>query len=188
MKSLTILKAVVLATLIFSACQPTKKQEDSSEIAKDQNEEIFEDGDDEKDAEFIVNAVAANLAEINLAQLAQNKSTDMEVKQLATMLETDHTKVLHSLTGYANSKGISVPTTENNEAMKDKDNLVQMSGKEFDMKWCAQLQKNHKKSIRKFESRMSKTEDVALKDLLSSTLPGLKSHLEMLQQHEERMK
>ncbi len=188
MKSLTILKTVVLSTLIFSACQPNTKQEDSSETAKAQNDEIFEDRDDEKDAEFIVNAVAANLAEINLAQLAQNKSTDMEVKKMATMLETDHTKVLHSLTGYANSKGISVPTTETDEAMKDKNDLAQMSGKDFDIKWCEQLQENHKKSIRKFESRMNKTEDVALKDLLSSTLPGLKSHLEMLQQHEERMK
>ncbi len=81
MKSLTILKAVVLATLVFSACQPTKKQEDSSEVAKDQNDEIFDDRDDEKDADFIVNAVAANLAEINLAQLAQSKSTDVDVKK-----------------------------------------------------------------------------------------------------------
>ena len=188
MKPLTILKAAVLAALIFSACQPNKKQEDSSETAKEQNDEIFEDRDDEKDADFIVNAVAANLAEINLAQLALSKSTNMEVKTIATMLETDHTKVLHSLTGYANSKGISVPTTETNAAMKDKNDLAQMNGKDFDMKWCEQLQKNHKKSIRKFESRMNKTEDKVLKDLLSSTLPGLKGHLEMLQQHEESMK
>jgi putative membrane protein len=187
MKSLTILKSVVLATLIFSACQPAKKQEDSSETAKAQNDEIFDDRDDEKDADFIVNAVAANLAEINLAQLALNKSTDMEVKKMATMLETDHTKVLRSLTGYANSNGISVPTTETDEAMKDKNDLAEMNGKDFDLKWCKQLQKNHKNSIRKFESRVNKTEDVVLKELLSSTLPGLKGHLEMLQQHEERI-
>ncbi len=104
------------------------------------------------------------------------------------MLETDHTKVLHSLTGYANLKGISVPTIETNEALKDKNDLAQLSGKDFDMKWCEQIQKNHKKSIRKFELRMNKTGEVVLKELIFSTLPGLKGHLEMLQQHEERMK
>ncbi len=188
MKSIAIFKTVVVATLILSACQPSKKQEDSSEIAKEQNDEVFEDRDDEKDADFIVNSVAANLAEINLAQLALGKSTDSEVKNMATMLETDHTKVLHSLTGYANAKGISVPTIETEDATKDRKELSEKSEKDFNEEWCEKLQANHKKSIRRFESRMNKTEDQVLKDLISSTLPGLKSHLEMLQKHEEKMK
>jgi putative membrane protein len=188
MKLLNILKINVLVIVLFAACQPAKKEEDSSEIAKKQNEAVFNNRDDEKDADFIVNAVAANIAEINLAQLALSKSADSEVQKIATMLEADHTKVLQSLNGYAATKGISIPTTETPEATKERNDLAEKSGKDFDKKWCNKVQDNHNNSIRKVESRMKKTEDVALQDLLSRTLPDLIEHLEMLKVHEDHMK
>ncbi|MBK5279606.1 MAG: DUF4142 domain-containing protein, partial [Bacteroidia bacterium] len=120
MKVIHILKTFVLATVILTSCQPNQKEENSSEIAKEHNDTVFNDKDDEKDADFIVNAVAANLSEINLAQLALTKSTDSEVKKIAGMLEADHTKVLNNLTGYAATNGISTPTTETPEATKDR--------------------------------------------------------------------
>jgi putative membrane protein len=66
--------------------------------------------------------------------------------------------------------------------------LSEKSGKDFNEEWFEKLEANHKKSIRRFESRMNKTEDKALKDLISSTLPNLKSHLAMLQKHQEKVK
>lgn len=100
MKPIHILKTFALATVILTSCQPTK-EDDSSEIAKEHNEAVLTDRADEKDADFIVNAVAANLSEINLAQLALSKSDNNELKEIAGMLEEDHTKVLNSLKGYA---------------------------------------------------------------------------------------
>ncbi|MEO7990898.1 MAG: DUF4142 domain-containing protein [Chryseolinea sp.] len=188
MKSLTILKAVTLAMLFFVACQPRKKQEDSTEIAKERNDEIFEDKEDENDADFIVNAIAANFAEINLAKLASNKSNDVLVTNLAKMLETDHTKVLHDLQVYASKKGIAEPTSETNDAVEALKDLTQEDAKDFDRKWCDKLKDNHKKSIRKFESRMNKTEDIELRNLISSTLPNLKNHLEMIEKEYDRLK
>jgi len=135
-----------------------------------------------------VNAISANQAEINLAQLALNKSTDGEVKKIATMLEADHAKVLQSLQGYAAVKGISTPTSETEDATKDRNDLAEEDGNDFDKKWCEKLEVSHNKSIRKFESRMNKTEDIALKDLIANALPSLKSHLEMLEQHHENLK
>jgi putative membrane protein len=187
MKSIKFL-ALALSALVFAACQPGKNQEESAEIAKEQNDDVFEDRDDEKDADFVVNAISASIAEINLAQLALNKSTDSEVKKIATMLEADHTKVLQSLQGYAATKGISTPTSQTEDAAKDTNDLAEENGNDFDEKWCEKLAANHNQSIRKFESRMNKTEDVALKDLIANTLPNLKSHLQMLEQHNENSK
>lgn len=177
-----------LAMLLFTACQPGKKVEDSSEIAKEHNDEVIDDKDEEKDADFVVNAVAASIAEINLAQLASSKSADNGVKKIAAMLETDHTTVLHSLQGYAATNGISVPSTETNEAKEERNDLAEKAGKDFDKEWCDKVQSSHKKNIRKFESRIDKTEDAGLKNLLSTNLSGLKNHLAMLEQHEEIIK
>lgn len=188
MKSLTILKILTLVTFFIVACQPNKKQEDSTEIAKEQNEEVFDDKDDENDADFVVNSIASNFAEIKLAQLAVTKSTDAMVTNAAKMLETDHTKVLQDLQTYAAAKGIAAPTAETDEAMKDINDLSQEDPKDFDKKWCDKLEGIHKKNIRKFESRMDKTEDVELKNLISATLPGLRSHLDMLNKEHDRLK
>ena len=189
MKSLTILKTFVLASFIFlAACQPNKKQEDSTEIAKEQNDEVFDDRDDEKDADFVVNTVAASYAEIKLAQLAIKRSNDSEVKKMASMLEADHKKMLKELQAYAGKKGISLPGKETDEAQKDINKLAEKDSKDFDEDWCDMLEDSHQKTINKFESRIDKTEDAELKNWISKTLPGLRNHHEMLKKHEDRVK
>src|SRR5688572_23810404 len=97
MKSITFktLTAMMLVVL-FMACG-SKKQEDSAEIAQEANEEALEDRDDEKDADFIVDAIAANYCEVRLAQLAQTRSSDARIKETAKMLETDHNKIINEL-------------------------------------------------------------------------------------------
>lgn len=191
MKPINILKtgAAIMAIALFTACQPAKNQNDDTvEVAKDQNDEALDNRDEEKDADFIVNAVAANLAEIKLAQLALTKSTDVGVKKMAAMLEIDHTKVLKELQGYATKKGISIPVAETNDATEDRNDLAEKDGKEFNEKWCSLLKDKHEKTINMFEKRIDKTEDMELKDWVATTLPGLKKHLEMLEEHEDRTK
>jgi len=188
MKTLTILKLLTLVMFVIVACQPKQENKDSAEMAKEANEEAFDDKDDENDADFVVNAVASNFAEIKLAQLALNKSSDVQVTNAAKMLETDHTKVLQDLQTYATAKGITVPTAETNEATEERNDLAQVDPKDFDKKWCDKLESSHKKSIRKFESRMNKTEDVELRSLISATLPGLRNHLEMITKEHDRLK
>jgi putative membrane protein len=184
--NLTTITAV-LFIVCMAACQPSKKQDDSTEIAKEVNDSTFSDRDDEKDADFIVNTVAGNYAEIKLAQLALNRSSDVKVKEMATKLEADHTKILNELKAYANKHGITVPMEETDDAMKDISSLSEKDAKDFDEKWCEILEDKHEETINKFESRIDKTEDVELKNWISSTLPGLKGHLDMIKQHEESL-
>ncbi len=188
MKSLTILRAITLAMLFFAACQPGQKKEDSTEIAKERNDETFDDKEDENDADFIVNAIASNFAEINLAKLASKKSNDVLVTNLAKALETDHKKVLNDLQVYASKMGIAEPIEETKQAMEELKALVQEDSKDFDRKWCDKLRGNHKQSIRKFEARMNKTKDIELRNLISATLPNLKNHLEMIEKEYDRLK
>jgi len=175
--------AVVLLVAV-SACEP--KKQDSTEIAEEQNDAVLDDRDDEKDADFIVNAIASNYAEIKMAQLAKNKSGDDGIKKVASMLENDHTELVKQLQGYAAMKGITVPLEETEDDKKAISNLAEESSPvDFNKKWCSALEDRHSKSIDKFEKRLDKTEDVELKNLITNTLPALRSHLAMIKEHQD---
>lgn len=186
MKSLITLKALLIAGLFTIACEPAKKADDSVEVAKETNDENFEDRDLEKDADFVVNTLAANYAEIELAKLAQQRSVDEDIKAIARQLEADHTAIVQELTSYAERNGIEVPVAESEEHRDKRTKLAEKDADDFDEELCKMLVDNHEKSIDNFEKREDKTEDTELKSWISKTLPTLKSHLNSLKAHEER--
>lgn len=190
MKSITAFGTLAAVSLLIfvSACEPNKQKE-SVEIAKDVNDSVLDDRDEEKDADFIVNVVATNYEEVRLAKLALDRSKDDGVKKIATMLETDHAKIITELKGYATKNGITVPLEETDDAKEEYNDLAsEKEINDFDEKWCDKLADNHEATIDYFEKRLNKTEDVELKNWITSTLPGLKSHLDMLRTNEARLK
>jgi putative membrane protein len=189
MKSIGVIHALVALLVIFStACEP-KKQDDSAEIAKETNDAMIEDRDVEKDADFIVNTISGSYAEIELAKLAQTRSSDSGVKNIASTLKTDHTRLISELKAYADKKGIAVPVAETDEDKGDIRNLAEeKEANKFDEEWCKMLKDRHQKSINKFEARLNKSEDIELKNWVVASLPALRNHLEMLQQNEDRLK
>ena len=54
-------------------------------------------GKKQKDADFVFEVVESNHGEIKLAELANQKSRNAEIKEIATMLLTDHTASLNDL-------------------------------------------------------------------------------------------
>jgi len=166
--------------LLVIACEPNKPKE-SVEIAKDSNDAVLEDRDEEKDADFIVNVMASNYADVKLAQLALDRSANDGVKMTATMLKADHDKSITELKAYAAKNGITVPLEETDDAKKEYRNLAEEKElDDFNEKWCDKLADNHEDAIKYFERRLDKTEDAELKNWITATLPGLRSHLEML--------
>ncbi len=185
-----VLKAFALGLILFATACGTGKKDDAVDQAEDINETRLEDADKDvqKDADFIVEAVAGSKAEIQMAQVALDRSSNAEAKTLANMIVQDHTALLNNLTGYANKNGIAVPTEESADA---KDNIVKLreaDAKDFDKKWCEMLQDKHENSIDKFEKRADKTEDMELANLINNAVPILKTHLSTLEAHEEKMK
>jgi len=190
MKKKSLLDALSIFTLIVSmtACghkQDSLKDPASVEVAKDANDSTFTDKKEEKDADFIVNEVASNYAEIKIAQLANNKSVNKKVKDMAAQLEKNHTDILKGLKAYADKRGVAVPLEEGPSDAKEMKNLEEKSVDKFDMAWTDAMKDRHEKSINNFETRRDRTEDPELKEWITATLPGLKEHLAMLKTHEQ---
>lgn len=162
--------------------------EDSKEQAEEANDEKFDDNDMENDADFVANTVAANYGEIKFAELANQRSANAEVKQIASALIADHTKTLGELKAYAQSKSITVPVEADDEAIRKTERFSDEAGKDFDKKWCREMMDRHEESINKFEKRLDKTEDPELKALINKTLPTLRAHHDKIEACHDKLK
>jgi putative membrane protein len=143
----------------------------------------------EKDQNFVKGVIGANMGEIKMAQLAQQKASNKEVKDLAQMLEKDHSAVLSELKSYASQHNVEAPAEEPQDAKDKYNDFTKKSGKEFDKDWCDLMEKKHKESIEKFEAIGNDADSEAdLRTFANKTLPTLRSHLDHVMQCKNKLK
>jgi putative membrane protein len=132
----------------------------------------------EKDTQFLVKAAQINLEEIQLGQLAQQKSVMMDVKELGQMMEKDHRQSLSDLTALAKKKSIAIPTTPTRNAQEAYKKLVNKTEAAFDKDYCNMMVSGHKDAIAMFEKESKESDDAEIKQFVTETLPHLRMHLE----------
>jgi putative membrane protein len=142
----------------------------------------------EKDAQFLMDVAAANMAEIRLAQLAQQKGNAKEMKDIGKMLETDHSAVLGDLRNFASARSVTLPAEEKPEAKSYYNDVSAKTGKEFDKDMCGHLIEAHKNSIKKFEDAQTDLSDAEIKTWTTNVLPKLRNHLSMLEDAQNKLK
>jgi putative membrane protein len=174
-----------LGVLVFTACQ--NKNRESAEIAKEENHDNFKTREDKQEADFVVEAVAKNYANIRFAQLAMNKSANSDIREVAALIEKDQAEELRRFTGLANKKGIAVPLEETKDARNKLNELANHEKREFNEKWCQNLAKRNEREIQSFESMWEKTHDKDLKELINASLPEMRNHLVKLRSCQEKL-
>lgn len=187
MKQFQNIVIVLMGMLSLVQCESSHKQ-DSHEIAEENNEKNFDTRKEEKEAQFVADAIQSNLAEKKLAELASTKSSNKEIQAIAQEMVSDHTSSNSKLQDLATRKGISFPVEEGEEAKEKVNALANEKQPDFDKKWCDALVDKHEKIIRDFESMKEKSGDPELKEIINATLPELRAHLERLTTLEKNMK
>jgi putative membrane protein len=183
-----LLSGFVLAGALFMAsCQDAP--EDSKKIAEETNEATKDTKASEKDAQFVVDVTASNYAEIELAQAAQEKSTNQEIKDIAAMLESDHKMLISQLKDYASQHSVATPDSATTDAQKEATDLANNNkGADFDKKWCNELLDKHEKTISKLEGASNEVVDPALKTWIADALPKIRAHRDKLMECKNKMK
>jgi putative membrane protein len=132
------------------------------------------------DVSFLKMAASDGLAEVKLGQLAGEKGGSAEVKELGSMMVTDHGKANEELKTLASAKGVEVPADLDKKHQATYDKLAKLSGAEFDKAYAAEMVKGHKKAVGEFE-KAAKSKDAEVKAFADKTLPTLRHHLEKAQ-------
>jgi putative membrane protein len=135
---------------------------------------------DPSSSTFLKDAAQGGLAEIELAQLAETKSSNPQVKSFAQMIVTDHTKANERVSTIASTKKIALPTDVSGGQRAEKAKLDNLSGAAFDTAYAAEMVRDHQQDIKVFE-QAAKSNDPEVQTFASDTLPTLQHHLQEAQ-------
>lgn len=185
MKKTSFFKETLLLTafvttiflLLFASCSNRQKTEITNDDAREHNEARFDNNNQEKDAQFIVEAAEINLKQIQLGQLAQQKGTTTHIKELGKMIEDAHTKSQRELTALAKRKSITIPTSPSDAAQDAYTKLDENSGNDFDIAYADKMVLRHKNAIDTFEKASNDSYDTDIKNWAIAALPDLRTHL-----------
>lgn len=128
--------------------------------------------------DFVEDASAKGVAEVEAGKLAQEKGTSADVKAFAAMMVKDHTAANKKLKSIAKQKKLEV-STDAQLLDKAKSMILELrSAKSFDQAYANNQVKAHEATIEIFEDEIKKGNDAELKGFATMTLPTLKAHLE----------
>jgi putative membrane protein len=176
------------AALMFSACEGNKEKKESKEVAEETNDKKFESNNAEKDAQFLVDATSGSYNEVKVAEVALAKSANAEIKKLAEQLKTDHSALITQLNGVAAAKNVTVTTAATEDANETAKKLTETKAGEFDKDWLGKVKEMHEKSVKKYEDASNNASDSTIKNWASTTLVKIRSHLDMINKMQEKMK
>jgi putative membrane protein len=137
---------------------------------------------DNPDASFFKKAAEGGIAEVQMGQLAQDKSSTQSVKDFGAMMIKDHSAANEKLKVIADSKGIKWPTSPSVMQMASKTKLEVLKGNTFDKSYIKGMVEDHQEDIKEFQQEASSGQDPDAKAFAAATLPTLKAHLKKIQE------
>jgi putative membrane protein len=129
------------------------------------------------DSAFAMKAAQANMAEVELGKLAQQKAMSDEVKQFAQRMVDDHSKSLAELKSIATKKNVTLPTEIDAEHKNLSEKLSKMSGAAFDRAYIQAMVDGHRKVAADFRKESQSGSDADVKAFAAKTLPTVEEHL-----------
>jgi putative membrane protein len=129
---------------------------------------------------FVADALAGDVAEVQMGQLVAQKASSPDVKSYGQMLADDHGKALDEMKTLADNLGVQVPSQPKPDAQKEMDKLSKLDGQAFDREFLKHAVADHKKDIAKFRKESRGKGDVA--NTAKQQLPVLETHLQRAQE------
>jgi putative membrane protein len=130
-----------------------------------------------RDVTFVNEAAQSGLAEIQLAQLAIQNSTNQAVVAFAQQMIQEHTQLNLQLTQLAAQKGIEVPTALDNANQATVNRLTTLQGQRFDDAFRSEAISAHRRAVQLFQNEANNGDDTELKSFAQNNLTALQQHL-----------
>ena len=129
---------------------------------------------------FATQAAVIGKAEVELGQLAVQKSQDKDVQAYAQRMVKDHQAAAAKLEKIAGQENLTLPKSLDAEHQALKEKLSGLQGAAFDRAYAKAMAKGHDKAVALFESASQAPQMTPqLKEFAAATLPTLKEHKEM---------
>lgn len=135
-----------------------------------------------QDKKFAKAALAGGMAEVQLGQLAEQKSNSEDVKQFGQRMVDDHTKLNDQMKPIAAQLGVEPPTQLMPKDQELMTRLQGLSGDEFDKAYIKAMLKDHKKDNKEFQMEASNGQNPQEKEAAMQGDQIIKQHLQLAEQ------
>lgn len=132
---------------------------------------------------FVSKAMEGDNTEVQLGQLAQQKSQSQDVKQLAQKLVSDHSQMNQKwFDPEAKQLGVSESNKPSKKDKKMMEKLKGLSGSEFDTQYLTMMYKDHQKDLKDYQDEANSTQDPNVKQLAQQGSKVIAQHLQLIEQ------
>jgi len=134
------------------------------------------------DKAFVRNALQGGMAEVQLGQLALQKSSNDDVKQFAQRMVDDHTKLGDEMKQVAQQMSVKPPDSISGKDKSTINKLQALNGDAFDKAYIKDMVKDHEKDQKEFKQEAQNASNPALKQAAAQGEQVVSQHLQMIQQ------
>ncbi|HEX8425845.1 DUF4142 domain-containing protein [Hymenobacter sp.] len=128
------------------------------------------------DSEFAVAAASANMLEVSLGKLAQQKAIELEVKEWGKKMNQEHSEAGTKLEAIASRNSIALPTMMSPEDRATYDDIDDRKYLGFDKKYLRDLKALHQRTVKRYAEATTKLANPELLAYVTEMLPILRAH------------
>ena len=135
------------------------------------------------DQAFVKNGLEGDDAEVQLGQLAEQKSQSNDVKQFAQKMVADHSQMNDKwFKPVAKQLGVSEPKGPSKKEKKEIARLQGLSGADFDNEYIKTMVTDHKKDLKDFQNEADAASDPNVKQIAQQGTKVISQHLQLAEQ------
>ena len=134
------------------------------------------------DQSFVKKALEGGAAEVQLGQLAQQKSQSNDVKQFGQKMVEDHTQLGDQMKPIAKRLNVKQPTDVSKKDRELIARLEGLSGDQFDQAYIQAMVKDHKQDLSEFKDEAQTTQNPSIKQAAQQGAQVIAQHLQMIEQ------
>jgi len=134
------------------------------------------------DQAFVSEIFESDKAEVDLGQLAQQKSQSQDVKQLGQRMAENRAKLDQQLKPLADKLDVKMPSKPSKKEREEIAKLETLSGPEFDQEYLKTVAKDNEKDVKSFETEATSATDPTLQQAAKVDGPVLAQHQKAVEQ------
>jgi putative membrane protein len=131
---------------------------------------------------FVSKTLEGGMAEVQLGQLAAQKSQSDDVNQFGQKMVADHTQMGDQMKPIAEQLGVVPPSQTSKKDRKEMEKLQGLSGQDFDRAYITMMVTDHRKDLKEFKEEAQTARDPKLKDAVTQGVNVVSQHLQMIEQ------
>ncbi len=131
---------------------------------------------------FIRQMFQSDAVEVQLGQMAQEKSQSSDVKMFGEKMVENRNRLDNQLTQLAQRLDVDPPEGPDKTGKQQIAKLQSLSGPQFDEEYIRTIEKAHEKDVKSFNEAAQTAQDPTLQRTAQADAPVLQQHLKAIQQ------